>query len=376
MNYSPFWDTWFSNPWLSFGIPAAIFIGCVFMNLQLSGKKNSKDTSRKRKRGFFTFLAIAFPICIMMVNGELKQSFFGYGNSKNIVELQYINGKLYAIDYLKTMGGKTSSGIKYYRIHIVDPATGKKERRFLVGAGAKLLRVTDKYAYIGHYSDLWIYDVNTGKRVSKYNEKTLPKLFPELAQGVDNMHVNDETLMITISCKDGRTRYLNPLSGQITEKDPNKNRTTYQPTNKLRLDGNEIKMDDSDYGSEYLDIEAKNDDGKRARIYNSNDEVLYKDLSFLNGRPVVINPVDSSFVVMHFENTENEQFILTCLKLDGSKMLWEIKQTSLNPTYRFKNYKESVSITDDGNGKMFFGIAGELFCVDLKDGKMLWKAQL
>ncbi len=381
MNYSPILDTWFSSGWLSYGVPALIFIIIAFIRLrQVRKKKTSKkekepEAKKKKERPILKyFLAIIAIVGLMMLNGDFNQSWLGYGKSKHIVNVQYIDGKICVTDYLKSAGGKSSNGVKYYRMHIVDPLTGKKQIRFIIGSGAKLLNITDNKAYVSHYGDLWCYDINTGKRIAKYNPKNLPKMYADFAQGVDNMYVDEKSLFITVSCKDGITRYLYPQTNIITGIKPNQNK--YVATNQLRIDGSEIKLDDSSYGSNFLDIETKNSDGKRARIYDAKDKMVYKYLSFLNGKPVVINSIDSSFVVLHYENTSNEQFILTCLKLDGSKKLWEIKQTSLNPDYKLKSYKEQASIADDKNGRMFFGIGGELFCVDLKDGKVVWKVQL
>jgi hypothetical protein len=387
MNYSPLLDSYFSNPFLFVGIPAILFFGCIILGMRsmdkkrkalgADAKKQTRTKKEKRKSGFYTFLLVAFPIAMMMLHGDFNQSWLGYGKSKRNTDIKYINGKLYVVDYLRTMGGKTSSGIRYYRLHIVDPVTGKKERRILVGPGAELEFVVGDLAFVSHYADLWCFNTKTGKRTDKFNKKTLPGMFTQLASGLDNFSFSSSTRMITAEGKDGMTWYIDPVTRSIVDSLPKSPK--YAANDSLFLDNGDLVINSDYSGDDYIDVESKysSNKGKREQIYDRNDSLMYKNESFIDGSIPAFSLTDSSFIVLHYETTEDLKFILSCYKMNGSKKLWEIKQNDLHPDFKFKSYKERPHFTTDVNGeKLFFGIGGEIFCVDMKDGKVIWKTQL
>src|SRR5687767_6928878 len=133
MNYQPIFDTWFSNPWLSFGIPISVFILVLIFSV--------RNAKKKKKSVVLMLLLFGVPLGMLMLNGMVNPQYLGYGKSKHIVSVKYMDGQLYITDYLRTMGSKTSRGIKYYRVHIIEPGNGKKIRRFSIGSGAKLLSI-------------------------------------------------------------------------------------------------------------------------------------------------------------------------------------------------------------------------------------------
>ena len=69
---------------------------------------------------------------------------------------------------------------------------------------------------------------------------------------------------------------------------------------------------------------------------------------------LAINQKDSSFLILHFETTKKEKFILSCMNINGKNVLWEIKQATLNPTFKFKKDIKPNFEFDPQNGILYF----------------------
>jgi outer membrane protein assembly factor BamB len=373
MNYNSFLDAWFGNGWFSYGIPFLVYIVTIVIVLSRSKGKEKKKKSIGRK--MLTVCYYLIPFLILALNGEINPLLLGYGKPVMIKEIRYQDGKLVVLDYIRTSGGKTSSGQKCYRIHILDSETGEKKRRFKVGTGARLFKVHSDMVAISNYDNVSYYSVTTGKREKLYSKKTLPKLFPELSSGVDNLNTNADTETMEINTLDGNKWTLFTYTNKLIKGRPEVSREqAYVPTNKFRIDGDRIKLDDTESGTTFIRINTDESDHKYW-IYNGEDLITYKDQFFLDGVPVSVNAIDSSFVILHYETVKKEKFILSCFTLNGSQKLWEIKQSQLNPTSKLKGEKVHL-VTNGKGGKLFFTIAKEVFAISAKDGKVIWRQKL
>ncbi len=378
MNYNPFLDTWFGNPWLCWGAAFLIYIlGIVLFTTILKPKKTQKKKQKKNR--ILTALVYIIPMLIFFTNGDFNPIFFGYGSPVGISEVCYVDGKLYVVDYLRTFGGKTSKGTSYYRIHVIDPATGAKQRRFEICAGATFLGVYGDTIAVSHYSkDVTYYSASTGNIIHRYSKTTLAKSFPEFSSGVENFRWDGDGCTINVTTLDGNSWVLYPITKIVRPDTGDVASPVYQPTGRFYIDGNGIKIDNTNdkYGSDYLSIESKDGNSHKRYIYDSNDSIRLKEICFLDGYPVAVSEKDSCFVIMHYETTKNQRFILTGISFDGKNKRWQIKQSDLNPNYNFRYTKDIKIDFDQPNGRIFFAIRKEIFAVSMKDGKLLWRLKL
>jgi outer membrane protein assembly factor BamB len=373
MNYNSFLDAWFGNGWFSYGIPFLIYLITIVIVLSRSKGKEKKKKSIGRK--ILTVCYYLIPFLILALNGEINPLLLGYGKPVMIKEIRYQDGKLVVLDYIRTSGGKTSSGQKCYRIHILDSETGEKKRRFKVGTGARLFKVHSDLVAISNYENVSYYSVTTGKREKVFSKKTLPKLFPELSSGVDNFNPNSDTETIEINTLDGNKWTLFTYTNKLIKGRPEVSREqAYVPTNEFYIDDGRIKLDDEESGTSLVRMDTDDSDHKYY-VYDDEDSVMYKDHFFLDAYLVSVSNADSSFVILHYETVKKERFILSCFKLNGSRKLWEIKQSQLNPTSKLKGEKVHL-VTDGKGGKLFFTISKEVFAISAKDGKVVWRQKL
>lgn len=368
MSYNSFLDTYFSSYWFGFGIPVALMI--LYIGLHKYIRKGKPYTFAERT------IVIAVAAGIVMISGLVNPLYWGYGKPQAIDDIRFEKGKLLVMDHIMTMGSRYESGSPCSRVHVLDPLKGEKQLRFLVGEQADLIGMHGDSITVSRYNDFGSYSATSGKCYAVYSRETLPKLFTELASGVNSIMWGDGRNIMEITAQDGRNWNLYGKTGKLEEVKSGTDRPKHIPTNRLFIHEKEIRIDDEHFGSEYLELKGEGENQHRLQLCNANDSVLNTDLVFLDGRPVAINMQDSSFVILHFETLKKERFILTCLTLDGKKKLWEIRQSQFNSTYNYPDYYEPRVDADEHSGLLCFSIDKEVFAVQLKTGKEVWRVKL
>ena len=394
MSYNGFLDAYFSSIWTLYVLPLVLFvIAILIVNMK---------SRRLYGRYFLKFFIIAIPILLIFLSGLINPYFLGFGHPFDIKEIQFIKGNLYAVDYIKTMGSKTSSGEACYRVHIIDPMTGKKKLRYRIGSKTEIIGVKGDTIVFSRYDDFAFFSISSGKELAVWSKETLPKLFSELSSGVDNImwtggneprleFCQDNTStsksstyslsdrMMEITALDGKNWLLKPMNTPSLVLNNNKNFSNkYLPTKKLFVKDDEIQIDSETGG--YHFIELKGDNGNQyQKVLTRKDSVMNKDLSFVSGKFVAVSEKDNCFIVEHFETTKKQRFILTCVSMDGKTKLWEIRQSDFDKTKIDSDSHYEVSTTfsiDKEKGLIYFSVKGEVFCAKLKDGSILWRTSL
>ena len=393
MTYSDFLDTWFGSGWLSYGIPILLFslyfIYSVRRYIKWADSGNQindalRITQNRKKRNSLLGIAVVVAIAMMVITiYSFNDNNWGYGRPAGIADVQYANGKVYVMDFLKYGGSASKFGYyvpqKYYRLHLVDAETGDKKIRFRIGTDLALLSIHGDSARISRDSEISYYSGSDGRRIITYSKETLPSLFPQFSAGIDRFtwYLNHDGDLMQAVTPDGAKWILNTATGIVSRFDA-KAPVESIPVTKFYLDDQCIRVGgkSDSAGSVYLCI--KGHDEPQGHIYDSRDSIMLKDVAFIYGRPVAIDLKDNSFVVLHYQTTKKEQIILTCISLDGRKIIWELKQSDLNPGFMLRStHHDVVSISyGEDQGKMFFNIDCEIFALDMKEGKVLWRRAL
>ncbi len=359
MTYSTLPDFYFSSALLSIGFPILIILAEVLLLKLYSDNPLIK-----------WMLILLFPLAflLLLASGTFNVMFFGYGEPVEIVSIDHTEKELIVLDYLRTSGGKTSSGSKYYRAHILDPLSGKKIIRMLVGVRAEFLGIQGDTLIIANHRAVRFFSIQTGTEQLQYNRETLPTIFPVLAKGIQEIDWRWGGLYLT--ALDGTKWVVDPLTKTIRKDE--RIHDVYIPTNKLYLYRNEVLLDDREGGTEIVELKA----------IDGNDGILYitkegmpsnKAQSFIEGNLVGMSTADSCLIIRHYTTTVKDEFIYTAVSLDGKNKQWEIKASSLN---REASESKTDLTVDEKKGLLFFFYGKEVVAIKLKTGALVWRSKL
>ena len=368
MSYNAILDGYFSTYWISLGVPVLLFI--LYFIFRHKIRKGKEGTFREQVivwGGLFVFIMLA---------GLMNPMWLGFGRADGINEIRYINGDLYVVDYLMTMGSEGEAGTPCSRIHVVDPATGEKRLRFQIGENADLINVHGDTVVVQGYNDATLFSRTTGKELAHYSQETLPEYFPELSSGVNNLMWGNNNSMMEITANNGKSYDLLLDKGVLYAANPSHTYEEYMPSGQLFIDEREVKIDNERWGTRVFALDGENGNQNLLYMTGRNDSVLNDQLTFLDGRPVAINTSDSTCVILHYETLEKKSFILTCVSLDGKRVLWEIHQSEFNTTYEFNDEDKPQTAYNDQTKTFCFGIESIVYCVNVRDGKLLWQTEL
>ena len=365
MNYNFLLDTFFSYPWLDYGI-IVVYLGIiVWFNSRLF-----PDGSSWIKKGIFIYI---LPIVWITTVSALNPALLGYGKAQGINRLVAADGKLFVIDYLRATGGKRlTKGSPCYRLHLVDPVSGHKIRRsslYNVYSPGHVIIHSDTLA-LTQPSEVRFYSIASGEKINTWSVKTLPLLFKELAGGVVSPEPNYVENNVVVNGLDGNKWMLDIRGNSIMPYKKYKE-DAYVPTNKLYIKDGELRMDNKLYGTAVVQFgRVKGTDHKL--ILCGPDSVLNRSTVFLKGDIIAVSAKDSCFVVRDYDNIKKNGVCFTCMSLDGKRKLWELRQSQLRPDDKDADAND-CSCIDEVNDVFVANIKNELFAVNMRDGKLLWR---
>jgi hypothetical protein len=371
MTYNSFLDTYFSSKWFGYGVPLLVMIILIVFGKKIYRQKEYTFGMR--------IINTLIPFALAMISAMINPIYWGYGKPEAVDKISFMNGKLYVQDFIASYGTRYASGDAYSRIHILDPETGTKKIRFLVGNDADLKGLHGDSLCVTRYDNAAYFSIKDGHQFVEYNRETLPKLFPELSSGVDNFMWGDYRSVMEISALNGTNWNLYLKSGTIYSTDKKKNDNENHPyigTNEISIHEREIRIDDQPGDDVLLKLDGQNENQHKLYIMNKQDSILNPDLFFLDGRPVVLDLKDSCFFILHYETLEKKKFLITCMSMDGKRKIWEMKQQDYNANFDCSEYSLPQVGSDEKSGKLFFSIDKEIFAVNMKDGKLLWRTKL
>jgi len=371
MTYNSFLDTYFSTRWFGYGVPALLVILYGVFRKQLIDNKKNKFT--------WHIIYLAVPFVFAITYALINPIFWGWGNPLEVDQIKFEKGKLYVLDYTLSGGGRNVGPEQCERLHILDPQTGVKQIRFRVGDQGEFVGVHGDSVCVARYNDVAYFSNSTGHLFAVYNTESLPKYYSQLSAGINNYMWGDGRNIMEISAMNGTNWNLYTATGHLVSTDTksdNEPREEYVPTNKLSIHEREVRIDNGPGANTFLELSGVNENQYKRFIVDRHDSILNPDLFFLDGMPVGLDIQDSCFFVLHYETLTKEKFMLSCISLDGKKQLWQIKQSDLNPTFKFPDSVSPSVEADEANHRLFFNVGTEVFAVNMKDGKLLWRTKL
>ena len=368
MTYNSVLDLYFSTYWISLGVPVSLFILYYVFRKQIRKGKEYTFTERT--------VSIGIAFVMIMIPALVNPAYWGYGTPDGVQEIHFVNGNYIVIDYIMTMGSRYDDGYPCSRVHIIDPVTGEKKLRFTVGDDASFVGIHGDTLTVTRYNDAVLFSVKDGHQYAVYSTETLPGYFPELSTGINNLMWGDASTVMELTANNGSYWNLFLKSGMLYRSDANRAMPETPPSGKLYIYNDEIRRDDETFGSTFVSLEGEGENQHQLYITGSNDSILNRNLMFLDGIPVAVNGSDSCFVILHYQTLEKQKFILTCVSLDGKKVLWDVEQSQFNSKFSFSEYIVPQVGYNEVDNTLCFWIDKEIYCLDMNDGKLLWQTHL
>jgi outer membrane protein assembly factor BamB len=368
MSYNSILDAYFSSPWIGFGGPLVLLI--LYYVFRKRIRKGKEQT-------FGEYVLISAVIFVMWITaGIINPIWWGFGSPEAVREFRYTDSNLLVVDHIRTMGSESDEGTPCSRVHIVDPKSGNKILRFTLGEEADIAGVHGDTLTVVKYNEAIAYSITDGHVYAVYSAETLPSLYPELSSGVNNIMWGNGNGLMEITANNGKQFNLDLTNGNFYQGSANrKSASDYQPTGKLYVDESEIKRDDEIWGTRVIELRGENGNQYEEYLTVTGDSILNRNRTFLSGEFVAIT-ADSNFVVLSYESLEHKAFVLTCMTLDGKRVVWEIHQSQYNSEFEFSDYMKPQTGYSSKLNQLTFWIAGTVYCVDADSGKLLWQTEL
>lgn len=371
MTYNALLDGFFSSYWFSMALPLALIpVYYIFRPKIMKGKDGTFGE---------VCIVMGYAFVVMMTAGMANPLWWGFGTPEAVREIRYVDEKLLVIDHIRTMGSETDEGTPCSRVHVIDPETGEKQLRFTLGEEADLVGVHGDTLVVVKYNEATAYSLTDGHEYATYSQETLPDLFPELSSGIANIMWGGGSSIMEITANNGEMYELDLTTGWFYEATVENQEREMEVTEKLYCDDEEIKLDDVENGY-YSPTKYSLDgiDGNQYALYfqDSHDSILNKQVSFLDGEFIGVNNKDSTCIILSYETLEHQEFILTCLSLDGKEVVWEIHQAQYNSEYNFTDYWKPHTGYNENTNQLTFWIEGDVYCVDAATGELLWQTTL
>jgi hypothetical protein len=325
---------------------------------------------------WFSILFIGITFMWAMTYFLFNAMFLGYGHPNGVDGIVSTNGKVYVVDYLLGGGSKISGPGEFSRIHILDAETGNKILRFPTGEHGALFGVKgDSLIFYGE-NLIDIFSASKGKLIAKLNRKTLPKVFPELSSGIDNVMVSYADSMLELTTLDGNHYNLSLQTASLLPDKQNKSKAEYSPSKKIFIQNdNEIQIDDQRGGRVLMQLQGI-DGNQEIRYLKSRNGSVVNEIKFIMGEFIAVSERQKCFVVLSFETTKKTGFILTGISLDGQNKLWELKQSTLRPDDEQKYPITTCGTLDNSSEVLFFAMKDEVIALEIFTGNILWRQKL
>ena len=366
MSYNYILDNFFHYFFLFLAIYAAVLFAAYYLKNKYIGKKINPWWYNI----FFWGTIFIWPLTWVVLNPE----FIGYGHPRGVDGVFAKNGKVYVTDYLlmASMRSNPPLSSKFSRIHILDAGSGNKILRFPTGEYGFLSEVKGDSIFFSHNEVVQIFSASNGKLISKWDQKSLPGIFPQLSAGIEGLRTYPLQKIVEISTLDAKEWYFSLLTGKLSAEDPGRPAGKYVPTNHWYFfNTDELKIDDQPNGTTLLRL-----DGDAVRKLKARNAPSGNNQEFLLGEFIAFSQKQNCVVVLSYETTKETGFILTGISLDNQTKLWELKKRDLRSDDEVK-YRFTIAwgFSNDPD-VLYFAMQDEVMAVEMATGKILWRQKL
>ncbi|HXC03579.1 MAG TPA: hypothetical protein VNZ86_02435 [Bacteroidia bacterium] len=332
--------------------------------------KNEKSNTR-----FRIVTLLVFPVLVILFI-YLAGSVFGWGYVNSFKSnIHSDKWTCFAAEGTYGMhvkgGGRTVSN----RLYVLDPLTGKRIHKTVIGDFSKFLSLKgDTLLYQSGRGEYVLYDVSRNLSLANLNPETLPVQVKELSAGLESCEYDKDTRLLKAGAKNGQTYFIDPFTLKIQQSP-----VPVVLTRNADVEAQRIRLD----SLHILCLKSKNNDDKLFQLCDKGGKLIGGDTTFLYAQFLGRSSKQKCFLVLSFETTDKSSFVITCFSYD-CKPLWKIKQPDLGATDLFTqansaashDYGASLDFPYIQNESFLFTVHGFVCAADLHSGKLNWKTRL
>jgi hypothetical protein len=370
MTYNSFFDALFYSYWVGFGV-----LGLYLVVVYLVKKRIYGDAWTPWVNAIFQFLV---PFLWIMTMGEVNPFAWGYGKPYEITNTKMLGGYLFVRDYVKSSGSKATFGSPSYRMHVIDPKTGEKKVRVLLGGVGTIIGIKGDSLVLSYSNAVVFFSFKTGKELCEWTAKTLPQVFPQLSSGVGELSVDKETKQIALTSLDGNQWTLDILSRSLVRGTPADTPDVSGP-DMIRVDKHGLSVLRGGHSYMLATLCAKDGSEHQQLLCGHIGDIINKDEIFLDGQIVAFSQKDTCFIVMHYETIKKLKMIFTCMSKGGKAKSWEVRESQLRPSRNSMSYLSSDEplpfscCTDHANDLLIITMDIEIIALRMRDGSIAWR---
>ncbi|MCU0447545.1 MAG: hypothetical protein MUE85_21820 [Microscillaceae bacterium] len=300
----------------------------------------------------------------------LNGAFWGYGLAVRFKDITTDKDWVCLLDE-RIMGSEDS--YYFYRIYILEKKTGKLLHRqsLSLDSDAKLLGQKGQILFYQVHKNFVFWDIVNHTTLQTLNKESLPNIYPQLAAGVERIQYATQDSTLEVAAKTGKNYTIVPYTLALLDKTQ---KTKKKPiAGVYYADDSRIYQNGSQYADKILEITAMPENYKIKQL-TRNNQAINPPLTFLEGRFLAISNDAKACIVLSYETTDKENFLLSGLSLEG-KLLWQIKQSEL-PTQDSYSQEPQLNVALMEGKNLIFTVGGYVLSLNCLNGQLNWKVRL
>ena len=309
---------------------------------------------------------IAGAVLLTALLFTLRRYFFGTGyvSAFKYVRVDDATSLIFLAEECLTYEGESDTEANYYRLFILNAGNGVRVFREVIQDSFALYNQRGPVLFYKQGNGFRLHDMKEAHIKAIFDHQTLPVLFPELSSGIQAFEYASSNACIVVRAKNGRQYWIEPFDQKISDREP-------VPKSKPYRDGDAIVVKETAQGPRVLIRLAGERENDRIKKLTSNSyQLLNPELSFLDGRCLQVFANSNQFVVLHYKNTDNKEFILSCVSFEA-ELCWRLNQNDLevgkSGTLDLSAaYKEHLIIT----------VGGFVCAISMANGSVVWKKRV
>jgi hypothetical protein len=293
---------------------------------------------------------------------------FGYADS---FVKGFIDGrKLFLLEETISSSPGEGGQDRYYRLYAVDVDSGERLYRAYLGDDAELIAMSDGKLVYRITQDYVVMDAKTLGISRTYRRDALPSEYPQLMPGVSG--ASYRVPFLELDSKNGRRYYLEPASGRLFSARPERGEG---PPAGYSVERHEVIHVDPFTGKRdrVLWFEAA-EQGRMERIAAAGQVKAPPSMELIAPKFLEMYPGEHILLVLSYETTDQDSFILSAVDCARGSVLWRLKQSDIDDGDHVENHA-ALTISIRQGQDYIFNSGGLLLRVNAKSGNILWKVK-
>ncbi len=260
-----------------------------------------------------------------------------------------------------TYEGENDTEANYHRLFILNAGNGGRVFREVIRDSFTLHNQQEAVLFYKQGNGFRLRDMKEARIKATSDHQTLPALFPELSSGIHEFEYAPSNNCISVRAKNGKQYWIEPFNQKIYDQEP-------VPKSKPYRDGDAIVVKETAQGPKVLiRLAGERENDRIKRLLSNSYQFLNHELSFLDGRCLQVFANLNRFVVLHYDDTDNKDFILSCASFEA-ELCWRLKQDVLGI-----DKSSTLDLSAAYKDQLIITVGGFVCAIAMANGSVVWK---